>query len=91
MNKKQYYVLWVVGLLLVLVLMFPPWKVAITLQGHSVAYPIGYHFLFTLPHRRHNIPNLGLSIDIVRLAVEILLVIVVGGSAFLTAGRKDTY
>lgn len=89
MNKKQLYIVWLAGAALTLACVFPPWIYTFQARGISqVQKPAGYDFLLTPPAPERSTPLFGVSVDIPRLGVELLVIAVIGGAGFLTVSRK---
>jgi hypothetical protein len=88
MNGKQFNIAKVAGVLIVLACLVPPWQYTFQAQGISqVVKPAGYNFLFTPPEPERDNVRFGIQVDFGRLGTEILVIIILAGLGFLTAGR----
>ena len=81
MNRAQLVAVWVAIVVVVVLLLFPPWR---DMFDNGVQMSTGYAFVFAAP-----VSEIPLTVDIPRLVPPILAVAAVAAGLYVSLGRKS--
>lgn len=70
MNKQQQIVIWIAAVLLVAMILVPPWVVV---TGQNLAYDAGYHLIFEAPQPGYGLPHMNYTQLIIQIAIVVVV------------------